>query len=81
VPVPDPAVERVRERIVLTGDVPNPADPPSGCRFRTRCWKHLELSDADKARCIDEKPVLEIASGPGHRVACHFAEERALLRT
>ncbi|MBP2370838.1 ABC transporter ATP-binding protein [Pseudonocardia parietis] len=81
VPIPDPRVERERERIVLTGDVPNPADPPSGCRFRTRCWKHLELPDSDKQRCIDEQPLLQIGSGPSHRVACHFAEEREVLRS
>ncbi|GAY13198.1 ABC transporter ATP-binding protein [Pseudonocardia sp. N23] len=81
VPIPDPAVERVRERIVLTGDVPNPANPPSGCRFRTRCWKHLELSDDDKRRCIEEPPPLLSASGSGrHHVACHFAGEREVLR-
>ncbi|NMH91582.1 ABC transporter ATP-binding protein [Pseudonocardia bannensis] len=81
VPIPDPAVERSRERIVLTGDVPNPADPPSGCRFRTRCWKHLELSDPDKQRCITERPALDLADGSGrHRVACHFAGERQVLR-
>jgi peptide/nickel transport system ATP-binding protein len=81
VPIPDPVVERVRERIVLTGDVPNPADPPSGCRFRTRCWKHLQLSDDEKRRCIEEPPTLQAASGdPRHEVACHFAGEREVLR-
>jgi peptide/nickel transport system ATP-binding protein len=81
VPIPDPAVERSRERIVLTGDVPNPANPPSGCRFRTRCWKHLELSDADKQRCIDIEPTLDITRhSPRHRVACHFDGEREVLR-
>ena len=76
VPIPDPAVERVRERVGLTGDVPSPATPPSGCRFRTRCWKHRELDDDDKRRCVDERPALEPA-GAGHLVACHFAGERA----
>jgi peptide/nickel transport system ATP-binding protein len=81
VPIPDPAVERSRERIVLTGDVPNPADPPSGCRFRTRCWKHLQLSDDEKRRCIEEPPPLLSASGSDrHQVACHFAGEREVLR-
>jgi peptide/nickel transport system ATP-binding protein len=78
VPIPDPDVERSRERIVLTGDVPNPANPPSGCRFRTRCWKHLELSDTEKRRCIDVEPPLEQAAH-GHTVACHFAGEREVL--
>jgi peptide/nickel transport system ATP-binding protein len=79
VPIPDPAVERVRERIVLTGDVPSPANPPSGCRFRTRCWKHLELSEPDKRRCIEEPPPLRGTGTERHDVACHFAGVREVL--
>jgi peptide/nickel transport system ATP-binding protein len=68
VPVPDPIVEDRRERILLTGDLPSPARPPTGCRFHTRCpWRQQQ-------RCDTERPALrEIA--PGHRVACHFAED------
>ncbi|MGI5127577.1 dipeptide ABC transporter ATP-binding protein [Pseudonocardia sp. CA-107938] len=79
VPIPDPEVERVRERIVLTGDVPSPANPPSGCRFRTRCWKHLELSESDKQRCITEPPPLRSTGAERHDVACHFAGVREVL--
>ncbi|MFE2106204.1 ABC transporter ATP-binding protein [Kitasatospora sp. NPDC059463] len=73
VPVPDPTARENRDRIVLAGDVPSPANPPSGCRFRTRCWKAQE-------KCAVEVPLLAVPgwlSGPAaHESACHFAAER-----
>ncbi|MGW2708320.1 ABC transporter ATP-binding protein [Streptomyces sp. NPDC001356] len=79
VPVPDPDAREHRERIILTGDVPSPADIPSGCRFRTRCWKARE-------RCAVEVPALAVpaafrdAAGPAaHASACHFAEEKHVV--
>jgi peptide/nickel transport system ATP-binding protein len=70
VPVPDPVVEATRERIILQGDLPSPANPPAGCRFHTRCPFRQET------RCDTEPPALREV-GQGHRVACHYAEEIA----
>ncbi|MQA78931.1 MAG: ATP-binding cassette domain-containing protein [Streptosporangiales bacterium] len=68
VPIPDPDVEDRRQRIILTGDLPSPANPPAGCRFHTRCPFRQET------RCHDERPELrELRTG--HRVACHYAED------
>ena len=79
VPVPDPRRERARRPILLSGDVPSPVDPPSGCRFRTRCPKFAnDLSDGERARCVDEPPAL-VDRGHGHPSACHYAEPRSLL--
>jgi oligopeptide transport system ATP-binding protein len=72
VPIPDPEVESRRRRIILTGDVPSPVNPPSGCRFHTRCWLRERLGNPE--RCTAEDPKLRPLS-TGHAVACHFAEE------
>jgi oligopeptide/dipeptide ABC transporter ATP-binding protein len=83
VPLPDPKRERERERIILTGDVPSPVDPPSGCRFRTRCWhkQELEVAGVDTSACAEEEPLLEIrpSGGVDHPVACHFAKQRSVV--
>lgn len=75
VPVPDPQVEDTREQILLTGDLPSPANPPTGCRFHTRCpWRQETLCDTDRPQLR----VVDVAGvSPGHRVACHFAEQIA----
>ncbi|MFJ4365578.1 ABC transporter ATP-binding protein [Streptomyces chartreusis] len=79
VPVPDPEARERRERIILTGDVPSPTNVPSGCRFRTRCWKAQDV-------CAEEVPLLAVPArlrepgGPaGHESACHFAEEKQVV--
>ena len=66
VPVPNPRVERQRSRIMLEGDVPSPVDPPSGCRFRTRCWKATES-------CAAREPALQLRAS-GQLSACHHPE-------
>jgi oligopeptide/dipeptide ABC transporter ATP-binding protein len=69
VPITDPRQRATKQRIMLEGDVPSPSNPPSGCRFRTRCWK------ADE-RCAEEVPELIDRFGHGHPSACHYAERR-----
>ena len=72
VPIPDPKAERRRKRVILTGDVPSPANPPSGCRFHTRCWLYERLGRPEN--CRTEDPELRTVA-PDHRAACHYAEE------
>jgi oligopeptide transport system ATP-binding protein len=76
VPVPDPTLRGKREQIVLVGDVPSPANPPSGCRFHTRCWKAQEICS------VEEPQLVGRPDGLGeHRSACHFAEPRTVVET
>ncbi|MEV4300057.1 ABC transporter ATP-binding protein [Microbispora rosea] len=72
VPVPDPEGRETRQRIILQGDPPSPANPPSGCHFRTRCWKAQDI-------CAEQTPALEARPGSDHPSACHFAEARDVV--
>jgi oligopeptide transport system ATP-binding protein len=72
VPVPDPTLRGQRQQIVLEGDLPSPANPPSGCRFRTRCWKAEDI-------CAREEPALVNRPADPHPSACHFAEVRDVV--
>lgn len=76
VPVPDPTAQGFRQRILLEGDIPSPADPPSGCRFRTRCWKAQD-------ECAKSVPPLEPHPDTGRVAACFFPEtlEQPLVAT
>ena len=74
VPAPDPTLRNTREQIVLTGDVPSPANPPKACRFHTRCWKAQEICTVEEPLLID-RPDGEL----GHPSACHFAEPRVVV--
>jgi oligopeptide transport system ATP-binding protein len=76
VPVPDPTLRGVREPIALVGDVPSPANPPSGCRFHTRCWKAQEICSTDEPELIARADL-----GGSHDSACHFAEQLTVLPT
>jgi len=67
IPIPDPKIEQRRKRIVLAGDIPSPVNPPSGCRFHTRCPIAFE-------RCVTEEPAFK-EYAPGHFAACHWVEE------
>nr|WP_133848867.1 ABC transporter ATP-binding protein [Labedaea rhizosphaerae] len=78
IPIPDPVAERSRERIILTGDLPSPANPPRGCRFHTRCFTFAALPEDKRQRCLDEEPVLA-AHGDDQQAACHFPRARAVL--
>jgi oligopeptide transport system ATP-binding protein len=74
VPVPDPMVRATKQIIRLVGDVPSPVNPPSGCRFRTRCWKAQDV-------CAEKVPELIERGADGHPSACHFAEVREIVAT
>jgi peptide/nickel transport system ATP-binding protein len=83
IPIPDPPVERRRERILLRGDLPNPADPPSGCRFRTRCPLFVTLGPLAQQLCQEQeppsRPPKDGSAAPGHEVACHHARVREVV--
>lgn len=75
VPVPDANAERRRQRIILKGDIPSPANPPSGCRFHTRCWLRERLGDPVRCKVEEPRLIAIDPARPGHRTACHFVVE------
>ena len=75
VPVPDPVTERRRKRVILKGDVPSPVNPPSGCRFHTRCWLYERLGQPENCRTVDPELRVINPANPEHGAACHYAEE------
>ncbi len=86
-PIADPRRRAESERILLEGDLPSPSDPPSGCRFRTRCWLFNQMEAEDEAtggnrteKCISDDPVLE-DRGFDHPSACHYPQEREIIAT
>jgi peptide/nickel transport system ATP-binding protein len=79
IPLPDPHKERQRQRIILRGDLPSPADPPSGCRFRTRCQLFASLDDAHRQPCLQLHPPSTPQDGGDHLAACHHARPVAVL--
>jgi oligopeptide/dipeptide ABC transporter ATP-binding protein len=70
--IPEADPRRRRKRLVLRGDVPSPAAPPSGCRFHTRCWLREKLGNPEE--CVTTEPGLNVVDPSGHRAACHFAD-------
>lgn len=79
IPIPDPAKERTRERILLQGDLPSPANPPTGCRFRTRCPKFLTLDASSQKACLESMPDLHGAETVDSMNACHYPEIKAVF--
>jgi glutathione transport system ATP-binding protein len=78
IPIPDPVAERSRERIILTGDLPSPANPPQGCRFHTRCFTFATLPEDKRQRCLDEEPPL-VSHADDHEAACHYPRSRTVI--
>ena len=72
--IPDADPRRRKKRLVLKGDVPSPAAPPSGCRFHTRCWLRERLGNPENCVTV-EPPLVQFGEQAGHKVACHWADE------
>jgi len=79
VPIPDPIAERQRVRILVRGDLPSPANLPSGCRFRSRCPLYAELPEDSQQVCRDQDPVLARHTDGDLESACHWARERHVV--